>query len=1355
MKFKDVFSNVIFSEKINNVYDDTIVTDISIISNTKTININLLSDKTIDESMIELFCNSIKETFTYIDYVNAHIKYNKKNIEINEHTHNEFRLQIEKDKNKAIQEIKEKQSEVVATTEKKIDKVYRPNGNGQRKINLKILNEINDIPTKLNTEIKDGDITVKGEVFYCDVRSKDEMRIVTFSIYDGYGSIEIKFFTNENEISNFKQFFSVGANIIVKGKASYDNFSKEMVVMAKEICHGTGTNRYDDAEEKRVELHLHTTMSQMDSVTSMSDYIKVAKSWGHKAIAVTDHGVVQAYPEASRADGIKMIYGMEAYVVNDQSAIVSSVKKQTLDDEFVIFDIETTGLSKDLNKIIEIGAVKLKNGEIIDRFSSLIDPKEKLSEKIIEITKITDEMLEGMPTEDEIIPKFLNFCSDSVMVAHNANFDVGFIRTSAQKILNKKITNTVIDTVELSRLVLPDIKNHKLNTLAEHFKVELENHHRAVDDAVATCNIFLAISKMLKDMGINTLEEINLYASKFIDSKKIRDHTHMTILVQNQKGLKNLYELVSLSHINYFYRNNRRPKTSRPRIPLSELSRLREGLLIGSACLKGFVYNSILENKPDEEIEEICNFYDFLEVQPSINYNHMFKDDTDKINKVNEKIINLGKNLNKIVVATGDVHFLNPGDEIYRKIILFGEGMGDFSPPLYFKTTDEMLEEFDFLGKDVAKEIVITNTNKIADMIDEVIPIPKGTFPPKIEGSEEELRRITMENAHGTYGDILPKIVEERIDRELNSIINNGFAVMYMSAHTLIKRSLENKYTVGSRGSVGSSLVATLSDVTEVNPLPAHYLCKNCRYSEFDTDDVINFIKTNPGASGSDLPDKKCPKCNDLMHKEGHDIPFETFLGFEGDKEPDIDLNFSGEYQQKAHDHAAEIFGIDKVYKAGTISTLADKTAYGYTMKYLEQKEMNISKIEINRIKIGATGVKRTTGQHPGGLMIVPKDLSIYDFTPIQRPANDIKTNVTTTHFDYRSISGRLLKLDLLGHDVPTIIRMLWDITGIDPRTVPLSNEKVLSLFSGPEALGITNKVVETGSLGIPEFGTSFVRSMLLDTKPNSFGELVRISGLSHGTDVWLGNAQSLIKSGICTLKDVIATRDDIMVYLISKGIEKKLSFTITENVRKGKGLIEEWENIMREHGVPDWYIDSCKKIKYMFPKGHAVAYVMMAVRIAYYKIYHPYSFYASIFSVKTDEFDYEIMCISHNRVKEEMETIRKSKDVTASQKGMFSTLELVNEMYERGLKFLKVDIYKAQETKFLVEENGIMPPLATIKGLGETVAKNILETRINGEFTSLDDFKERTKANKTTTDLLVNLEILKDMPQGRQLTLF
>jgi len=1266
-----------------------------------------------------------------------------------------------KEENQIISKMKEEVG--TATTSYKDVPKYNPTDAKRRprtktKINNNINKEIVKLEESLNPE---EEITFKGMIFDTDLReTKTGKYIVTFDLTDGTNSVTVKFFTDPDSYDeNYKGLIKKGNYVIVHGRVQFDTFTNEINVMAKEI--GKVENieeRTDDSENKRVELHLHTQMSAMDGITSVKDYIKRAKKWGHKAIAITDHGVVQAFPDAMSAGkdcGVKVIYGVEAYLVDDLGAVVQSPRAQGFDDEYVVFDIETTGLQKETNQVIEIGAVKIKNKKKIDSFSALIDPKVKLPPKIIELTGITDDMLEGQPEEKEVIPKFLEFIGDSVLVAHNANFDVGFIRVAAKRVSKKEITNTVLDTVELSRTLFPELSRHKLNVVAEHLGISLENHHRAVDDAEATSEIFLKCIELLESRDVHDLHGINGLASEFIDKSKLKTY-HAIILVKNLKGLRNLYELVSNAHIKHYFR--------RPRIPKSEYMKLREGLIIGTACSSGEFYTAILENKPEDFINELAEFYDYFEVQPVSNNEHMIREgivnSLKDLQDINEKIVTLGKKHGKLVIAAGDVHFLEPEDEVYRRVIMAGSGFddADIQSPLYYRTTEEMISEFEYLGHERAVEIVVENTNKIADTIEEILPIPKGSFPPEIEGAEEELRTITTTKAKGMYGDNLPDIVSERLERELNSIIKNGFAVMYVIAQKLVWKSLEDGYLVGSRGSVGSSFVATMAEITEVNPLPAHYVCLECRFSDFDSEDVKGFINENSGGSGCDMPDKLCPDCGKELHKDGHDIPFETFLGFDGDKEPDIDLNFSGEYQSKAHAYTEELFGEGHVFKAGTIGTLADKTAYGYTRKYADERELNLRAAEINRIKMGCTGIKKTTGQHPGGLMVVPSGRSIYEFTPVQRPANDAKSNVVTTHFDYHSISGRLLKLDILGHDVPTIIRMLHDTTDKDPQKVDLGDKKIMSLFTSPEALGVTPEDIscKTGSLGLPEFGTSFVRQMLVDTKPSSFGELVRISGLSHGTDVWFNNAQELIRNNTCTLKDVIPTRDDIMVYLIAHGVEKIKAFTIMESVRKGKGLKPEEEQIMLESNVPEWYIDSCKKIKYMFPKGHAVAYVMMTVRIGYFKIHHPYSFYGAIFSVKSEDFNYDLMCKGRDKVKETMAQIKSlGNDASAKDKSMLTTLELVNEMYARGLKFLPLNMYEANATKFKVSSDGIMPPLSSIQGLGDTVAQNIIEERKNGEFFTIEEFKERTKATKTVIQLLKQNNILDGIPESNQLTLF
>ncbi|MDE6357129.1 MAG: PolC-type DNA polymerase III, partial [Eubacteriales bacterium] len=1144
----------------------------------------------------------------------------------------------------------------------------------------------------------------------------------------------------------------------VKGEVRYDEYIKELILIPNEICVTEPPElKKDDAKEKRVELHLHTQMSKMDAVSSVKDLIKRASDWGHKAIAITDHAVVQAFPDAmdiSKKLGIKVLYGVEAYLVDDLTDIAENVKGQSLLDEYVVFDLETTGLNREINKIIEIGAVKVKNGEIIDRFSAFINPNEKLSEEIINLTKITDDMLENAEDESIVVPKFFEFFGNSVLVAHNAKFDMGFIKKWAER-NGKTVTNTVLDTVGVSRTLFPEMSKHTLNVLAKKLDVSLENHHRAVDDAEATAHIFLKCIEIFKNEhnvtdlnGINTLARIN------IDVKKLRPN-HAIILVKNQEGLRNLYELISKSNLEYFFRD--------PRIPKSEFLKLREGLIIGTACENGEFYSAVLNNADEDEIEKLANFYDYFEIQPIGNNRFLIKNERvqnvnsdEDLQEINKKIVAYGEKYNKPVVATGDVHFLDEEDSYFRKIIMHSKGFKDCDdqPPLYFKTTDEMLEEFSYLGEEKAYEVVVKNTNLIADMIEDILPIPDGTYPPVIEGSDEELRKITITKAKAIYGENLPKIVNDRLERELNSIIKNGFAVLYIIAQKVVWNSNDNGYIVGSRGSVGSSFAATMAGITEVNPLAPHYICKKCQYSDFDSEIVLQYA----GNSGWDLPDKNCPNCGENLHKDGHDIPFETFLGFEGDKEPDIDLNFSGEFQAQAHQYTEELFGEGNVFKAGTIGTLADKTAFGFVKKYADEKNIRMSGAEINRLVDGCVGIKRTTGQHPGGLMVVPSYKSIYDFCPVQRPADDPNSDITTTHFDYHSISGRILKLDLLGHDVPTILRMLKDLTGFDPLDTPMDDKKTMSLFTSPNALGISSEDINcpTGSLGLPEFGTPFVIQMLVDTQPNSFSDLVKISGLSHGTDVWFNNAQDLIKNGIATLKEVIPTRDDIMVYLILKGVENKLAFTIMESVRKGKGLTEEFEKAMIEKNVPDWYIESCKRIKYMFPKGHAVAYVTNAFRMGYFKINYPYAFYASILSVKVEDFDYDKMCFGLEPVLEEIKEIEKlGKSATTKEKNRLVVLELVREFYKRGLKFVPMDLYNSNGFKFGVTENGLLPPLCAVQGLGENATKNIIEARKEGEFNTIEQLVERTKISKTVVEILKKNAVLKGIPDTNQLSLF
>ena len=1196
-----------------------------------------------------------------------------------------------------------------------------------------------------------GVVAVIGEVFKTDiVETKTGKTILTFFITDYTSSITVKCFLKPQETEEVLEAVKKGLYCKVRGEAVYDTYAREVVIMGRDILKMSKIDRMDGAEEKRVELHCHTTMSAMDGVTSATKLIERAAKWGHKAIAITDHGVVQAFPDAqiaAKKNKMKVLYGVEGYLVNDGVPIAINDKNEDFNDTFIVFDIETTGFSAKNDKIIEIGAVKIKNREVIDTFSEFIYPKCKIPYKITELTGITDEMVKDSDPIEVVLPKFMEFIDGCAVVAHNAAFDTGFIKKNCND-LGLEFTSTIVDTVPMARFLYPDLKRVKLNLVAKYLGVSLENHHRAVDDAKATAEIFLiSIKKMIEELNINNIKELNNEFLEKMDIKKEKTF-HIIIFAKTQAGMKSLYKLVSEAHLDNFHKN--------PRTRKSKLMEVRDDLIIGSACEAGEVYRAVLDGKSDEELKEIMNFYDYLEIQPIANNSYLIAKgnvkDEDELRALNKKIYRLGKELNKLVVATGDVHFLDPQDEVFRRIIMAGQGFSDSDnqPPLYLKTTEEMLKEFAYLGEEVAREVVITNPGIIADSIDVLKPIPDETYPPKIEGADEEIREMTMKKVHSIYGDPLPEIVQKRLDKELNSIINNGYAVLYLIAQKLVAKSLSDGYLVGSRGSVGSSFVATMSNITEVNGLPPHYVCPNCKNSEFFLDGSVS--------SGADLEDKNCPKCGTKYIKDGHDIPFETFLGFEGDKEPDIDLNFSGDNQGEIHKYTEVLFGKGYVFKAGTIGTVAEKTAYGYVRKYLDERGLRASSAEIERLTIGCTGIKRTTGQHPGGIMVVPSDNEIYNFTPIQRPADDSTSDVTTTHFDYHSISGRLLKLDILGHDDPTMIRMLQDLTGVDPKTIPLNDEKVISLFTSPDALGVTKEELgcEVGSYGLPEFGTKFVRGMLVDTQPKSFADLVRISGLSHGTDVWLNNAQYFIKEGYTTLKDCISTRDDIMVYLMYAGVPPKMAFTIMESVRKGKGLTEEFEKLMRENNVPDWYIESCKRIKYMFPKGHAVAYVMMAVRIAYFKVYYPEAYYATYFTVRADDFDADLICKGPGAIKAKLDELYElGNKVTAKDKGLITVLELSYELYVRGLKFKKVDLYVSEATKFTIEEDGIRPPISALQGVGDNAAKSIVEARKQGEFISKEDLRVRAKVSKTVIETLGNHGCLEGMSETNQLSLF
>lgn len=1219
-----------------------------------------------------------------------------------------------------------------------------------------------DLVSIVDIQDEIGEVVVHGKIVSTEERElRNGKTLLMFSLTDFTDSITVKIFINKDDSQKVCGELSKGAFVLIKGMALYDSYSKEVgissVVGIKKISDFT-VKRKDESKEKRVELHCHTVMSDMDAVVNVKSLIKRALEWGHPAIAITDHGVVQSFPEANHAigkdDPIKIIYGMEAYVVDDTKQVVENDKGQSIDAPCVVFDIETTGFDSAINHIIEIGAVKVVEGKIVDRYSTFINPGVRIPARITELTSITDEDVKDARGIEEILPEFLEFCEGSVLVAHNASFDVGFITYKA-KLLGIDIDYTVLDTVGLARMLLPNLSKYKLNLVAKALDISLENHHRAVDDAEATAQIFVRFIEMLREREIHTFTALNEANKLTPEAIKKLPTYHAIILAKNDIGRINLYKLVSLSHIEYFSR--------RPRIPKSLLDENREGLILGSACEAGEVFQAVVRNQPEAEIKRVVDFYDYLEIQPLGNNEFMIESDRYEVSskedlmELNRRIIELGDRYDKPVVATCDCHFLDPEDEVYRRVIMAGKGFkdADNQPPLYFRTTEEMLHEFEYLGSAKAREVVITNTNKIADMIEKISPVRPDKCPPVIEDSDKQLRDICYTKAHSMYGPDLPEQVKGRLEHELNSIISNGFAVMYIIAQKLVWKSNEDGYLVGSRGSVGSSFVATMAGITEVNPLAAHYYCTNCFYSDFTSEEVRKFS----GSSGCDMPDKLCPNCGKPLEKDGHDIPFETFLGFYGDKEPDIDLNFSGEYQAKAHDYTEVIFGKGHTFRAGTIGTLAEKTAFGFVKNYYEEHGEKKRNAEIDRIVSGCVGVRRTTGQHPGGIIVLPHGEEIYSFTPVQRPANDMTTKTVTTHFDYHSIDHNLLKLDILGHDDPTMIRMLEDLTGIDAQTIRLDDEKVLSLFESTEALGIEPKDLidcDLGSLGIPEFGTDFVMQMLRDTKPKTFSDLVRISGLSHGTDVWLNNAQYFIAKGDCTLSTAICTRDDIMTFLIYKGVENGLAFKIMESVRKGKGLTPDMESAMLEANVDEWYIESCKRIKYMFPKAHAAAYVMMAFRIAYFKVYYPLAYYAAYFSIRASAFNYELMCLGQSKLEMHMRDYKKrSNELTKKEQDTYKDMRCVQEMYARGFEFLPIDIYQSDSKNFQIIDGKLLPPFSTIDGLGDKAAEAVVEAVKDGKFISRDDFKQRTKVSQSVIDLMVDLEILSDLPASNQLSIF
>ncbi|MCR4781953.1 MAG: PolC-type DNA polymerase III [Lachnospiraceae bacterium] len=1224
-------------------------------------------------------------------------------------------------------------------------------------------------PISIDTILDEiGMVTIHGKVITLEEKPiRNERTILTFGIYDGTDSINCKIFISDEDKGALLEKLHTGIFVKIHGSVILDTWDKELSINSIKsimLIPDYTTHRSDNSIEKRVELHCHTKMSDMDAVSNASDIIKQAHHFGHKAIAITDHGVVQAFPEAYHTvdgmDDMKVIYGIEAYLVDDEKKIVTNPKDQNLDSSFVVFDLETTGFNSDKDKIIEIGAVRFEGGNITDRFSEFVNPNQPIPYRITELTSIDDSMVKDAPPIEEILPRFIEFCEGAVTVAHNAEFDMSFIRSYCKK-LGLECPETYMDTVEMARMALPNLSNYKLDRVAKALNVSLENHHRAVDDAECTAHIFEKLCEDFKNRGLYSLNDID-GASELSDEaiRKLHQY-HIILLAKNDIGRINLYRLCSASHLKYFRKVAKLPK--------SLIRKYREGLIIGSACSAGELYEAVLNGRPEEKIREIASFYDYLEVQPIGNDRYLIADeksgieDEEGLRDIVRKIYKLGRDLKKPVVATCDVHFLNPEDEIYRRIIQAGKGFkdADQQPPLYLHTTEEMLEEFSFLGSDIAKEIVISNTNLIADMCDTIAPVRPDKCPPVIENSDGMLREICYNRAHELYGEDLPEVVVARLERELNSIISNGYAVMYIIAQKLVWKSVEDGYLVGSRGSVGSSFVATMSGITEVNPLSAHYVCPDCHYVDFDSEDVKKY--STKGESGCDMPDKKCPRCGAYLKKDGFDIPFETFLGFKGNKEPDIDLNFSGDYQGKAHRYTEVIFGEGQTFKAGTVGTLADKTAFGYIKKYYEEKGIAKRNVEIDRIVQGCVGVRRTTGQHPGGIIVLPMGEEINTFTPVQHPADDISSDVITTHFDYHSIDSNLLKLDILGHDDPTMIRMLEDLTGLDATTIPLDDKGVMSLFMGTAALDLKAKLwkADMGTLGIPEFGTDFAMGLLKDAKPKEFSDLIRISGLSHGTDVWQGNAEVLIKEGVCTISTAICCRDDIMVYLINQGLDSEESFTIMERVRKGvvaKGKCKEWDMYkehMKEHGVPDWYIGSCEKIKYMFPKAHAAAYVMMAWRVAYCKVYYPLAYYAAFFSIRATAFNYELMC----RGKDILESFLKeydSKDkLSATEKDTYRDMRIVHEMYCRGFEFMPIDLYQSDARYFKIVDGKLLPPFNTIPNMGDKAAESLQIAASRSKFLSKDDLRQRGKISKTNIEDMERLGIIQGLPENNQLSLF
>lgn len=1200
-------------------------------------------------------------------------------------------------------------------------------------------------------------ITLEGYVFDAEIRElRSNRKLLNFKITDYTSSFSCKKFSNNASDEELFESIKKGMWLKVRGSIQEDTFMRDLVVNVQDLQETFHEERKDTAtkDEKRVELHTHTTMSQMDATNKASDLVELAGKWGHPAVAITDHGVAQSFPEAHAAgkeNGVKVLYGLEANVVDDGVPIAYNLTDQDLQEAtYVVFDVETTGLSAIYDTIIELAAVKTHKGNVIEEFQEFIDPGHSLSETTINLTGITDDMVKGSKTEEQVLTEFSEFSRGTILVAHNASFDMGFLNTAYQKHQLAASTLPVIDTLELSRFLHPTYKTHRLNTLAKRYGVALEQHHRAIYDSETTAQLlWIFLKEIAEEYTITNHSQLNDHIGEGDSYKRARP-VHATILAQTQDGLKNLFKLISTSMVDYFYRL--------PRIPRSVLEKYREGLIVGSGCAQGEVFEAMMQ-KGYDKAKKLAEHYDFLEIMPKGAYLHLL--DSELVNSESDleeiitNIVKIGDELNKPVVATGNVHYLHPEDSIYRDILLETLNKGGFrkgrNPEVHFRTTNEMLDELSFLGKKMAKEVVVTNSQGIADSIDDGIsPVKTDLYTPKMEGSEDEVRQMSYNEAKRLYGDPLPEIIEKRLEKELDSIIGNGFSVIYLISQKLVHKSVEEGYLVGSRGSVGSSFVATMTGITEVNPMPPHYRCDSCKHSEFFTEGEVG--------SGYDLPAKECPNCGIPLTADGQDIPFETFLGFKGDKVPDIDLNFSGEYQAKAHNHTKELFGDEYVFRAGTIGTIADRTAFGFVKGYERDKQLEYRSAEIDRLAKGVTGVKRTTGQHPGGIIVIPEYMDVYDFTPVQYPADDQSSEWKTTHFDFHSIHDNVLKLDILGHDDPTMIRKLQDLSGIDPKTIPVNDADVMKIFSGTEILGVTSDQIysKTGTLGVPEFGTRFVREMLEKTHPTTFAELLQISGLSHGTDVWLGNAEELIRKQNIPLADVIGCRDDIMVYLQHKELEDDVAFKIMEHVRKGRGLPDEWQDIMRQHNVPEWYIDSCLKIKYMFPKAHAAAYVLMALRVAYFKVHHPLYYYAAYFSIRASDFDLQAMCQGKTSIKARMKEIMdKGLDASAKEKNVLTVLELANEMVERGYGFKMVDVDKSDATDFLIDGDNLLAPFRAVPSLGGSVATAIVQARQEEPFLSKEDLSNRGKVSKTVMEYLNQNGVVNHLPDENQLSLF